>query len=291
MSASTHLDPASGGQWLYRKGELVLGPVAAQQIIEKLYAGEIDGKTEISLLEQMDFRPASEVDAFHLHLAKAEAKLRVDEVARVKHDRHTRRRNIFIAAVAGIALIAGGLAAAGARYFAVHNPFVALDISQISVEPPKIAMARARSKNKEDDLIDYPGSHGGGGKRAIARAATFDRSRLPARMSSGAEEPDGMQTAQFDQPAIQSVVASKQKTLYSCFGEEAQRHPGLAGRFPIEFVIGNDGRVSRLWVDHPDYKQGPLADCLMRELQKWPFRPYDGEQAVVALSFNVGRKG
>ena len=29
----------------------------------------------------------------------------------------------------------------------------------------------------------------------------------------------------------------------------------------------------------------------MRELQKWPFRPYDGEQAVVALSFNVGKKG
>ena len=56
-----------------------------------------------------------------------------------------------------------------------------------------------------------------------------------------------------------------------------------------EFVVGNDGRVTKLWVDHPTYKTGPLADCLLKELQKWPFHPYAGQQAVVGLSFRIGK--
>jgi hypothetical protein len=126
------------------------------------------------------------------------------------------------------------------------------------------------------------------------RGAKDDRGARVASARSGAassEDPDGMQTeTKFDQSAINSVVASRQKTLYACFGEEAQRHPGFAGKFPIEFVVGNDGRVSKLWVDHPDYKQGPLPDCLFRELQKWPFKAYRGEQATVGLSFQIRGK-
>jgi hypothetical protein len=56
--------------------------------------------------------------------------------------------------------------------------------------------------------------------------------------------------------------------------------------------VGNGGRVTKLWVDNPSLKQGPLYDCFLRELQKWPFAPAEGDGASVALSFNIaGRPG
>ena len=95
--------------------------------------------------------------------------------------------------------------------------------------------------------------------------------------------------AKFDRGSIQSVIAQRQRTLYPCFADEARRSPGLAERIPIEFVIGNDGQVKKLWVDNPRFAEGDLRECLMKELQRWPFRPYEGQQATVGLSFTIGR--
>jgi hypothetical protein len=104
-------------------------------------------------------------------------------------------------------------------------------------------------------------------------------------------EPDGLQMGvEFDQGAINKVVATSQRTLFRCFKEEAERRPDFAAKVPIEFVIGNDGRVTKLWVDHPQLKQGPLYQCLLTELQKWPFKPYKGSLASVGLAFTVGKK-
>ncbi len=55
-------------------------------------------------------------------------------------------------------------------------------------------------------------------------------------------------------------------------------------------VVGNDGRVAQLWVDHPQLKKGPLFDCLLGEMKKWPFKPYTGERATVNLAFTIGKK-
>jgi hypothetical protein len=109
-------------------------------------------------------------------------------------------------------------------------------------------------------------------------------------MTDVAADPDGMQMAQIDQAGINSIVSSHQRSLFGCFREEAARNPGFAAKIPLEFVIGNNGRVAKLWVDHPQYKTGPMADCLFKELQKWPFKAYDGENATVSLSFNIGKR-
>jgi len=292
MAESKNLgaDVGTGGDWLYRQGELVLGPIPVQQIVEKLYAGELDGRTEVAPVGQRAFRRVADVEGFRLHLAKAEAKLRVEAAARAERERERRQRNVRITAVVVVAIGVAGGAAAAARYLAIHNPLKRSDgmaTSEISFEAPRIAVARARGTDEE--LLDYPG--GGistarkpGGERVSRRGGA-------GRMNSAAEEPDGLQTASFDREALKAVIASKRSTLYPCFNEEAQRHPGFSAKIPLEFVIGNDGRVSKLWVDHPSYKQGPLADCLLRELRRWPFKPYPGEQATVSLSFTIGKGG
>src|SRR5215472_15272392 len=87
----------TGGDWLFRQGELVLGPVPAHKIVEKLYRGELTGSSEISLLRDGHFMRLSEVEFFKLHLAKAEAKLRVQAVAHAEAAQRIRRRNVRLA--------------------------------------------------------------------------------------------------------------------------------------------------------------------------------------------------
>ena len=279
-----------GEQWLFRQGALVLGPMSTEQVIERLYAGSLDGSTEITPLGQNQYRPLAQLDLFKIDLAKAQAKLRVDALVQADRAKRVRRRNVRLGIVAVVAAIAASGAASAARYLAVHTPFKTDPVEEISVEPPIIGLAKVRAASEE--LVDYPLSNGdpnhrkSGARPSIAlRPGSPARSEIPA----GAADPDGLQTGSFDRAAINSVVAARQKLLYPCVAGEAGKHPGLSTKIPIEFVIGNDGRVSKVWVDHSQFKDGPLAECLLKELQKWPFKAYEGERATVGLSFRVGQ--
>jgi len=303
MAASKNLgvDPAlsASGDWLYKQGELTLGPAQGGQIVQKLFSGELDRNSLVSPMGEGQFRRLGEVEAFQVALAKAEAHRKVDAAAREEQARVARSRNVRLALLATVALLVAAGAAAGARYLAVHNPFKTQSddgFGDITVEAPTIALARSR--HAEEELIDYPA--GGVASRprtgsTAGRTGTAARAGGPGesggRMTDSSAEPDGLQVAQFDQEGINKVVSTHQRSLFGCFREEAARSPGFAAKIPLEFVIGNNGRVTKLWVDHPSYKTGPLADCLLRELQRWPFKAYEGENATVSLSFNIGKRG
>jgi hypothetical protein len=282
-----HAEHPLGGEWLYRKGELVLGPVHGAQLLDKLYAGDINGQTEVALVGE-GFERITQVEALRVHLAKAEAKWRVDALERRVHDRARRQRNVRLGLLAAVALVVAGAAGAVARYMAVHGTFDAARTEEaaIAVEPPVIRLARARKQ--QDEMLDYPLERGG--RRP---PGTPTRSTVPGgKPAPGAPEndPDDVSIeAKFDRGSIQTVIAQRQRALYPCFAEEARRSPGLAERIPIEFTIGNDGQVKKLWVDNPRFAEGDLRDCLLKELQRWPFRPYEGQQATVGLSFTIGR--
>jgi hypothetical protein len=285
--ATAGKDRARQGQWLFRQGGLVLGPLLTEQIIEKLYSGTLDGNTEIAPIGQTHYRPLAQLDAFKVDLAKAQAKLRVDAIVHADRAQRARKRNFRVALVATAAAIAAVGAAAGAKYLAVYSPFKVERLDEISVEAPTIGLAKARLA--AEDLLEYPLSSGDPNRRRLARLQERSKRGPSGRAEPGEADRDGLQTGAFDRSAINAVVASRQKMLYPCVADEAGKHPGLATKIPIEFVIGNDGRVSKVWVDHSLFKDGPLADCLLKELQRWPFRAYEGERATVGLSFRVGR--
>jgi hypothetical protein len=95
--------------------------------------------------------------------------------------------------------------------------------------------------------------------------------------------------ASFDPRKIQGVVGREQRTLAPCFREEARRSPDFRGAVPIEFAIGNDGRISQLWIDEPRFKEGPLRECLLGALAAWRFDPFPGQRPTVTLAFGIGR--
>jgi hypothetical protein len=303
-------------QWLLRQGDLVLGPLPGHQVVEKLYTGELTGETEVSASGPSGFRKLKELEAFRLHAAKAAVKLRVEAEARAAHARLRRQR--FIAGGV-VAVVFGGLGLGAwqiMRYSAVYLPGVDKELD-IQVSPPTISLARpslpeelleypgepkqtpeqTSSKPPESQLLETPTKPEKAEKpTAVASASPVpkpgkseSRKRLRGQVST---DPDGLSTeVNYDQAAINRVVKQHQSSLFRCLKEEAERRPGFSAKVPIEFTIGNDGRVAQLWVDHPQLKKGPLYDCFFTELRKWPFKAYKGERATVGLSFTVGKKG
>ena len=71
MSAAQELPDLEREQleasWLYRQGDLVLGPLSGQQLVAKLYAGEVTGITEVSSTGPSGFRKLQDTDGFALH--------------------------------------------------------------------------------------------------------------------------------------------------------------------------------------------------------------------------------
>ncbi|MCE9670292.1 AgmX/PglI C-terminal domain-containing protein [Myxococcus stipitatus] len=305
MVAGQELAADVEGHWLFRHGDLVLGPVSGRQIVEKLQGGELTPDSLIAPAGERDFHKVRDVEAFKVHVALSEARARVDATVLVEQEKNRKRMMILAGVAGGLVLVLGSGGFLLARNAAIHGWLGEEEFEGIEMEAPVIRLAQARQDDEE--LFEYPTNGAarpsgrpageappkpGAGAKPTAVASRAEDRKPPRPTGAVATDPDGMEVAQqFDQSAINRVVAGNKSSLFRCFKEEAERSPGLAAKVPLEFVIGNDGRVSKLWVDNPQFKKGPLYDCLLSELQKWPFRAYEGERATVGLSFNIGRRG
>src|SRR5512143_2947084 len=97
-----------GGEWLFRRGGQVFGPVDSRGIAAMLYRGELDGTTPVSGGDGT-WRPLSEISTFLVHAKKAEAAQRVErEVTGARLIRVRRRRRKAALAVAALLLLVAG---------------------------------------------------------------------------------------------------------------------------------------------------------------------------------------
>ncbi len=281
-------DPAlDGGDWLFQRDGKVYGPVEGRRLAQLLYGGEL---TAASLISSGDgsWHPVSQVATFILHLRKAEASLRVEQEvtgARALRSRKARTRTAALA-LGAVALVAGaaGLAIALGRG-GDHSPLLDDFGAGISIAvPARIGVAgRGDASGLEVEVIpDAPSPRTVNGTRpARATPATPQ----PAQGSSDGE----LIATEFDASRIQEVVNRQQRTLAPCLRAEAERAPEFTGEVPLEFTIGNEGRVVRVVVQDPRMRQGALRDCFERVLSGWSFDRFPGQRPSVALVFKVGR--
>lgn len=270
--------------WLFRQGELILGPSTAAQITEKIYAGELDGKSEVSSVGSGTFRRLETVELFRVPLAKAAAKHRVDQHAAQVHQKGKQKALIVLLVTLGVAVGLGTVTIVIGKYLAVHGGSGDDQPGEILMTAPTIGRARAQG---EDELFDY--AVGSSPKRPTGSRPATPRTQNPGGAQTPAgDDPDGMQLGQADQAAVNDVVTRNKKSLNPCLFAAVPREQAV--KIPIEFSIGNDGKVQRVWVDHNDYKTGALPECLLKELQKWPFKPQPGGALSVNLSFNVPKR-
>jgi hypothetical protein len=278
-----------GGEWLFGRAGQVFGPVDSRGIAAMLYRGEIDGATPLSPGDGT-WRKLSEISIFLVHVKKAEAQLRVErEVtgARLLHAR--RRRRNLVAAVVGVLLLVAG-SVGGVLWFTREQGKTSALLEDFGAGIRIASAARVGVSRRAggDDLVEVTlagpaEADRGAPRRGPRRAATA------ASASAGAVEGGDIVLAQFDEKKIQAVVGREQRTLAPCFRAEASRSPDFEGDVPIEFAIGNDGKIAALWIDEPRFKQGLLRDCLQAALAGWRFDPFPGQRPTVSLAFRIGR--
>jgi hypothetical protein len=281
-------DPGlEGGEWLFRRDGQVFGPVDSRALAAMLYRGEVDGRTSVSTGDGA-WAALGQVPAFVVHVKKAEVGLRVEaEVtgSRTLRARAQRRKVVWLAVVA--VLLVGG-AGGGALYLARRGAIGTSPLLEDFGAGIRIASA-ARvgvSGRAEEDEFEVPADPQGGGA-PVRKRRPAPAPDAPAR--SGAVDGGELVAASFDPRKIQAVVGREQRSLAPCFRAEAERSPEFRGAVPIEFAIGNDGKVAQLWIDEPRFKQGPLRDCLVKALGAWRFDPFPGQRPTVQLAFGIGR--
>ena len=150
--------------------------------------------------------------------------------------------------------------------------------------------SRAVPEDEIEVPLDAPAPAGAGGPAgSLGRQRGAGLSGAGTRSRAGQVDGGELVAAQFDEGKIQAAVARQQRTLVPCFREEAARSPEFRGDVPIEFAIGNDGRVVQLWIDEPRFRKGPLEQCLSTALATWRFDPFPGQRPTVSLAFRIGR--
>ncbi len=285
---SLEKDPKlEGGEWLFRRAGQVFGPVDSRGIAAMLYRGEIDGATPLSAGDG-SWRKLSEIPIFLVHAKKAEAGLRVEREitgARLLHARK-RRRKLAAAVVGVVLLVAGSIVGVLQLTPDQSKTSALLEDFGAGIRIASAARVGVSRRESRDDLVEVTLAGPDADRSAPRRPAR----RAPAAGApSGAVEGGDIVLAQFDERKIQAVVGREQRTLAPCFRAEAQRSPDFEGDVPIEFAIGNDGRVAQLWIDEPRFKQGGLRDCLQAALGGWRFDPFPGQRPTVSLAFRIGR--
>ena len=287
-----HDDPGlHGGEWLFRRDGQVFGPVDSRSLAAMLYRGELDGRTPISAGDGA-WHALGEVPVFLLHAKKAAAGLRVEREVTGARQLRERANRVRLLAFGAAALVLVGAAVAVAIFVAARR---ARDTSPLledfgaGIRIASAARVGLSARTAAEDAFEVPVD----AKDAPAAPAQRRRHRpSPAPgpgPASGAVDGGELVAASFDARKIQGVVGREQRTLAPCFRAEADRSPDFRGDVPIEFAIGNDGRVAMLWIDEPRFKEGPLRECLLKALGGWKFEPFPGQRPTVSLAFGIGR--
>lgn len=280
-------DPAlDGGDWVFQRDGQVYGPVDGRALAGLLYRGEVSGATLVSPGDG-SWRPLVEVGPFLIHVHKAEAAQRVDrEVtgARALQARKARTRILGLVAaavllVAGAAGVAFLLGRGGSRSKLLDDFGAGISISV----PARVAVARPAGADEVEVALGGPAQ----AARPAAPRPASAASPAPGRPSGTVEGGDLVET-QFDAGRIQAVVSAQQRTLARCLRELSAREPDFSGDVPLEFTVGNEGKVVRVAVTDPRLRQGPLHDCFEQVLSGWAFDRFPGQRPTVSLTFRVG---
>lgn len=260
-------------RWVFKQGQELFGPVPTELLEAKLRAGELGPETLVAR-EHGPFAPIGAVEPF-VGLAAEVAAAR-----KKRTEDRKRRRRFAIGATSLVVVLVGVGGFLGIRRSSALDH---RELRSISIEVLPMVV-RAVEMPPEGEEFEWepppPGTSARARSRPTPKAATTSSPRQPAHELAV--------ESHFDTAAIETVVARNRSRLLPCIRSEAERDPTFRGELPLSFVVGNDGRVARLWVDRVGHRSGSLHACLLGELRRWEFPRFEGQRPAISLRFQVG---
>lgn len=281
--------PQNDGEWLYRVGEEVRGPVPFESVVSKLLSGELTPKTMVAR-EGGEWHPIAQVAAFEPHVAIYQENVTKKSAAIAKR----------IALALGIlVLIAAGIAA----YFLLgeneHKAVLAevaqrrseeeLDRQRHAFESmPKMGLVALVSLGTEQDVKIKKKTTTGGGKKT---GKSGGKSGLSGSGEGGSssEEDDMVMSCKLSQSAIFGTLNKHLAKINVCVEDEKTRDAvNLPNQLELEFVVKPTGTVSDFHVNDRHYRTGPMNNCMIKAFNTIKFPESDGTNCPVTIPIKIG---
>lgn len=302
-------DDATAGEWLFKQNDLVLGPVTAIVLVEKIKNGELDGDTPVAR-DGDSFRPMKLVRLFReaWQATVEEKRLAAEERA---HRAAVTRAKIGRAFVLVLSFVLPAAAAAAASrqimtlrpwddtpmWIAKVPPLVDLPQRPPEVKkpdpPPQVADARP---DDDDDDSDDPSKPSDPAKPRKPRTPKPDRGD-----GKGGKEPQTASPAPTPTPAPPAAVESLtnaqavaplkeiQGGLKACFKAEMESNPDMPAQVVLSYTITEDGKAINVSLDARELRGRPVVPCVQKAVTtlRWP--RFNGERKNVSVPFKLGK--
>ncbi len=302
-------EDATQGEWLFKQDELVLGPVSAQILVDRIKKGELSGDTPIAR-DGEAFRPMKLVrlfrDAWEVMLE--EKRLADEEKAYQSAVRKASMGRFFI--VAFSAVLPAVVAFVAAQKIMELRPWddtpfwVArvpplVDLPQRP--PPKLAevkkkdpVAVASNSEEDDEEEDDP-----------KKPADPSKPKKPKKPKTGAAVASGGDDKKGDDKAntsatpasveslsnAQAVAPLKeiQGQLKSCFKTEMDSNPDMPAQVVLSYTVTEEGKAININLDARELRGRPVVACVQKAVStlKWP--RFSGERKNVSVPFKLGK--
>ena len=293
------------GEWLYKVGADIRGPVPIDTIAQKLKSGELDLSIEVGK-EGGAFHPVISVRAFaeHVKVAKKEANQRKSK----KYGRLVLLITIpslLVAAGAGY-LIYDGLKKSEAERLAealAKEQELAARREQMQ-KTPEMGLVALVSLGNEDSVKirqDKPDDDGETKAKSKAKTAAGGSKVSGSAGSAGSA---GTAGAAPSKPAPTEMVSRCQLSQADIFGTlkrnlasinrcvENERATDSQNLLPstleLDFVVDTSGKVVDFQINDRHYRTGPLKNCMTKAFSTIVFPPSSGSNCPVTIPIKIG---
>ena len=303
-------DDPTQGEWLFKQDELVLGPVSAIVLVEKIQKRELSADTPIAR-DGQPFRPMKLVRLFR------EAWLAVEQERRLAAEEKAYRRAMTRARVLGVfvvlALFAApfAAAAAGARALMVARPWddtsywiarvpPLVDLPQKLVEIrraegklPAVADQGGVAADEDADEDQQPRDPSKPQIKKIRMAASDPKNRgTEVPKADGKKDPDKPAGTPPDTLTNAEAIAplkGAQADMKACFKAEMESNPDMPALVVLSYTVTEEGKAININLDARELRGRPVVACVQTAINnlKWP--RFTGERKNVSVPFKLGK--
>ncbi|MBC7794905.1 MAG: DUF4339 domain-containing protein [Clostridia bacterium] len=278
--------PQNDGEWLYRIGEEVRGPVPFESVVSKLLSGELTPKTMVAR-EGGEWHPIAQVAAFEPHVAIYQENV-------TKKSSQIAKRIAMVLGV--IVLIAAGIAGTWLMGENDHKAVLAevarlrseteLDRQRHAFETmPRMGLVALVTIDQEAIKIKKKTSSSSGSKRLKSGG----KSGVPGSSDSSGDEDDMVMSCKLSQNDIFSTLKKHLAKINVCVEDEKTRDAvNLPGQLELEFVVKPTGTVTDFHVNDRHYRTGPMNNCMIKAFNTIKFSESDGTNCPVTIPIKIG---
>ncbi len=313
-------DDATQGEWLFKQDDLVLGPVSAIVLVERIKKGDLGADTPVAR-DGQPFRPMKLVRLFRDAWAATEEERRLAAEEKAYQSAVTRTRLLRVLVVLGLFAVPFGAAAAGARALMIARPWddsamwiakvpPLVDLPQKPVEPKKDPPPTTVAQNDppaddtedDDDAPDAkdpskpkkpkkPKDKKDDGK-GDAKSDPKDDPKTDTK-TDDKKDPDVKATGKLPETLTNAEAIAPLKgaqgAMKACFKAEMESNPDMPAQVVLSYTVTEDGKATNIALDARELRGRPVVACVQKAIGALSWPKFSGERKNVSVPFKLGK--